>query len=477
LTDWFLGPPSSAGVRVSEGTAQTIAAVHNAVTVIASTVATTPVLLYERRGNARERATEHSLFRVLHTAPNPEMSPATFYETLTAHALLWGNAYAEVEENARGQVVALWPLLPDRTHVERVNGRKVIVTVLPDGTNSGLPARRVLHVPGPSFDGLMGRRPIGLAQESLGLTKATEAFGAGWFGKGARPAGVLMHPGNLQKKAKENLRKGWEEMHGGLTNAHRVALLEEGVKWQSIGVPPEDSQFLQTRKLQITEVARWFNLPPHKIKDLERATFSNIEAQEIEFMQDSMLPWFRRWEQAINMTLLTVPEQSRYFAEFLVEARLRADAAARATLYNALFMVGGISPNEIAARENLPPVEGGDRRFVPLNMVPVEDAAAPPPPAPPAPPPPAPKARPGPVSIGAICTSMPPPEMPVKALRAGTGGTVVARATIKGGKVVEVEILRANPRRLFDDAVREAMLQYTCNGDHIADQEFVFKVD
>lgn len=377
MLDAFGAGRTRAGAQISEESAHTISAFYCGVRVLTDGLAQTPLILYRRRSDGgKDRATEHPLYPVLHDRTNDLMSAFTFRETMQGHAVVWGNAYAEIEQAGDGSVKALWPLLPDRTQAGIVNGRKVVRTILSNGQQVTLPGSRVLHIPGFGFDGITGRSLIHLARESLGLTKATEEFGAGFFGSGTKMAGVLSHPGTLTKKAKENLRESWTDMHSGLDNAHRIAILEEGLKWTQIGVPPEDAQFLQTRQHQVTEVARWLRVQPHKIMDLQRATFSNIEQQNIEHLQDTMLPWFVKWEQEISWALLTPKERQTFVAAFLLAGFLRGDSAARGSFYTQLFQIGSMSPNEILAAEDRNPVEGGDQRFVPLNMIPLSMAAS-----------------------------------------------------------------------------------------------------
>ena len=376
LVEWATGGKTVAGARVSEQTALQLSAFYCGVRVLTDALAQTPLILYRRRAaGGKERATDHPVYDLLHTRPNPLMSAFVFRETMQGHMVVWGNAFAEIEEAGDGRAVALWPLLPDRTHIEVVDGQKFVITTLPGGQQVPLPAKRVLHLPGFGFDGLQGRSLVWLARQSLGLTKATEQFGASFFGSGSKLAGILSHPNTLTEAAKENMRRSWNDLHEGLSAAHRIAILEEGLKWQQIGVPPEDAQFLQTRKLQITEIARWLKIPPHKIMDLEKATFSNIEEQNIQFVQDSMLPWFVRWEQDLSWALLSSTERKTLFVEFLVDGLLRGDTKARGEFYTKMFNVGAFSPNEILEKENQNPVEGGDQHFVPLNMVPLAQAA------------------------------------------------------------------------------------------------------
>ncbi len=241
---------------------------------------------------------------------------------------------------------------------------------LPQGGQAVLRKEQVLHVAGPGWDGLVGKSVIALARESIGLGMAAEQFGASFFGNGAHMAGVLEHPGNLTEEAAERLRKQWRELYSGLSNAHRIAVLEEGMKYQRIGIPPEDAQFLQTREFQVEEVARWFNLPPHMLKDLRRSTFSNIEHQALEFVKYSLLPWLRRFEQAIKARLLAGEDEQDLYAEFSIEGLLRGDIESRYRAYATARQWGWFSANDVRRMENMDPIEGGDVYLVPMNMVP-----------------------------------------------------------------------------------------------------------
>lgn len=367
------GPPKArAGVRVSQATAMTYSAVHNAVTIYAQTIASLPLQLYRsRRDGGKERATDYPLYRVLHDRPNPLLDSYRFRELMMVYLLLWGNSYSEIVER-NGFEEELWPIPPWRvTPKLTASGRNIEYHVTrPDGQAVILPRSRVFHVAGMGFDGLKGRSVISLARESLGLGMAAEAFGAQFFGSGANMAGVLEHPNTLSDQAHERLRTHWRDLYSGLDNAHRVAILEEGMKFNRIGIPPEDAQFLQTREFQVEEVARWFNLPPHMLKDLRRSTFSNIEHQALEFVKYSLLPWLRRIESAIKHQLLSGRDEQVLFAEFVVEGLLRGDTESRYRAYATARQWGWMSANDIRRLENMDPIDGGDVYLQPLNMVP-----------------------------------------------------------------------------------------------------------
>lgn len=390
LAEVLGGGRTYAGVHVNHTTALTNSAVFNAIRIYAETIGSLPLILYRRlEPRGKERARDHYLYRLLHDAPNPEMTAMQFRETLQGHLVTWGNAYAyKVFDNA-GRIVELWPLRPDRVTVSRANepvrtafgmaapGDVIYEVTLPNGERRVLSRAEVWHIPGLGFDGLVGYSPITLARQSIGLALATEEFGARWFGDGGRPAGVLKHPNQLSDQARERIRADWERLHSGLERSHRIAILEEGVEWQQIGIPPEDSQFLQTRKFQVTEIARWFNLPPHILKDLDRSTNNNIEQQSIELVVYSFRPWFVRWEQSIKLHLLPQSEWDTHFAEFLVEGLLRGDIESRYRAYAMARQWGWMSANDVRELENMNPLPGnaGDIYLVPMNMMSAEMVA------------------------------------------------------------------------------------------------------
>jgi len=375
-----MGRPSYTGVAVNERTALNNVAVFACVRLLSETLASIPLPLYRRlTKRSKRRAFEHPLYSLLHNSPNPEMTSFNFREALMAHLVLWGNAYAEIDwDMPTGRPRALWPFRPDKMSIKRDNGKLFYHYRLPDGAEVTLPSYRMLHIPGLGFDGVVGYSPIHMAREAIGLSLATEEFGARFFGNGAKPGGVLEHPGKLGESAQENLRKSWNEMHKGLSNQHRIAILEEGMKYQQVGIPPDDAQFLETRKFQRAEIASFFHIPPHMIGDLEHATFSNIEHQGIEFVVYTMRPWFVRWEQMISKKLLGPNERTEYFAEFLVEGLLRGDVESRYKAYATGRQWGWLSANDIRELENMDPLPGdqGNIYYVPMNMLPAGGVAS-----------------------------------------------------------------------------------------------------
>lgn len=372
LSSFFDVPSSHSGVPVTADNALEVSAVWAAVRVISGTMATLPLPTYRYTDSGREHARSHPLYRLLHTRPNPETTAFNFRETMQAHLLLYGNAFAEIERNGAGLPVALWPIHPALVRVERRAGKRFYIVAA--GTEEVvLSADAMLHVQGFSLDGSLGLFPVHIARHSIGLAKAVEAFGASFFAHGTAPSGVLEHPAALGPESAARLKENWARTQSGLSNAQRVVVLEEGMKWNPMGVPPEHAQFLESRKFSVSEVARVFGIPPHLIGDLERATFSNIEAQGIEFVKFCIEPWARRWEQTLNTALFS---DDTHYAEFNLEGLLRGDSASRAAFYSTLFSLGAISPNEIRQRENMNAVPGGDQRFVPMNLQSLESVPA-----------------------------------------------------------------------------------------------------
>ena len=367
----FIGGATDTGIDVNEWTALNNSVVFACVRILSETLATVPCHLYERKERGKERAYSHALYRVLHDQANPEMSAFTMFETMQGHLGTWGNAYAEQQRNRAGDVVAIWPLRPDLTYADRVRNKLVYRTVI-GGKGYVLPQDKVLHIGGLGFDGIVGYSPISMARQTIGLSAGAEKYGAKFFGNNARPGGFLKHPGKLSPEAQKRLVASWEDRHSGLDNVNRLAVLEEGMEFQTVGVPPQDAQMLQTRKFQVAEIARWYRMPLHKIQEMESATFSNIEQQSIEFVVDTMLPWIRRWESAIRTQLLTPAERERYYAEFLMEGLLRGDTAARYQAYSVARQWGWMSANDVREAENMNPLpdEEGDIYLVPMNMVP-----------------------------------------------------------------------------------------------------------
>lgn len=371
---FFFGSTSS-GKTVNERTAMQTTAVYACVRILAETIASLPLHTYKYTASGKEKAAAHQLYYLLHDEPNPEMTSFVFRETMMSHLLLWGNAYAQIIRDGRGKVLALYPLLPDRMTVDRTTGGQLYYEYRKDTGYVILRPEDVLHIPGLGFDGLIGYSPIAMAKNAIGMAIATEEYGAKFFANGASPGGVLEHPGVVKDPAR--IRESWNAVYQGSGNAHRVAVLEEGMKFQPIGIPPEQAQFLETRKFQINEIARIFRIPPHMIGDLEKSSFSNIEQQSLEFVKYTLDPWVVRWEQAMQRSLLSPAEKKDYFIKFNVDGLLRGDYQSRMNGYAVGRQNGWMSANDIRELENqnrIPEELGGDLYLINGNMTKLADA-------------------------------------------------------------------------------------------------------
>ena len=375
---FFLGG-SASGKNVNERSAMQMTAVYACVRVLSEAVAGLPLHLYRyTEKGSKEKAIDQPLYFVLHDEPNPEMTSFAFRETLMTHLLLWGNAYAQIIRNGKGEVVALYPLMPNRMTVDRDEKGQLYYeyqtsTDEARTTKGGTVRLRpsdVLHVPGLGFDGLVGYSPIAMAKNAIGLAIAAEEYGSKFYANGAAPSGVLEHPGILKDPSK--VRDSWNETFGGSGNAHKIAVLEEGMKYTPISINPSEAQFLETRKFQIDEIARIFRVPPHMIGDLERSTFSNIEQQSLEFVKYTLEPWLVRWEQAMARALISPKDKSKYFIKFNVDGLLRGSYQERMQGYSVGIQNGFMCPNDVRSLENLdliPEELGGNSYMVNGNMI------------------------------------------------------------------------------------------------------------
>lgn len=381
----FMMGRSAAGQAVTPRTAMQSTAVYACVRILSESIASLPLHVYSYMDDgSKKMEPDHPLYALLHDEPNPEMTSFVFRETLMSHLLLWGNAYAQIIRDGRGRVIALYPLLPHLMEVDRGKDGQIYYTYQKSldgrlGDNGGavtLRKEQVFHIPGLGFDGLIGYSPIAMAKNAIGMALATEDYGANFFNNNANPGGVLEHPGVI--KDPDRLRESWQAQFSGM-NAHKIAVLEEGLKFHQISIPPEQAQFLETRKFQIDEIARIFRVPPHMVGDLDKSSFSNIEQQSLEFVKYTLDPWVIRWEQAIHQSLLLPSEKKRYFSKFNVDGLLRGDYASRMTGYSTARQNGWMSANDIREMENMnkiPAEEGGDLYLVNGNMTKLADAGA-----------------------------------------------------------------------------------------------------
>lgn len=385
----FLWGGSTSGKVVNEKTAMQMTAVYSCVRILSEAIAGLPLFVYKYGDDgSKDKYLDHPLWRVLHDEPNPEMTSFVFRETMMNHLLLMGNAYAQIIRNARGDVVALYPLMPDRMTVDRDSQGRLYYRYRKSSDDAPevsknkphdiiLAPSDVLHILGLGFDGLVGYSPIAMAKNAVGLAIAAEEYGAKFFANGAAPGGVLEHPGTL--KDPERIRESWQSTFGGSANSNKIAVLEEGLKYTPIAISPEQAQFLETRKFQINEIARIFRVPPHMLADLEKSSFSNIEQQSLEFVKYTLDPWVIRWEQAMNKSLLLDSEKRSVFTKFNVDGLLRGDYASRMTGYATARQNGWMSANDIRELENLdriPADLGGDLYLINGAMTKLQDAGA-----------------------------------------------------------------------------------------------------
>lgn len=381
----FLFGRTTSGKPVNERTAMQTTAVYACVRILAEAVASLPLHVYEYQDDGGKKLVhDHPLYYLLHDEPNPEMTSFVFRETLMSHLLIWGNAYAQIIRDGAGRVLGLYPLLPDKMDVQR-DDRGNIYYVYSRNSDENpmfkeygdirLKAEDVLHIPGLGFDGLIGYSPISMAKNAVGMTLACEEYGASFFANGANPGGVLEHPGVLKDPSK--VRESWNSVYRGVNNAHKIAVLEEGMKYQQIGIPPEEAQFLETRKFQINEIARLYRIPPHMVGDLDKSSFSNIEQQSLEFVKYTLDPWVIRWEQSLQRSLLLPGEKGKYFIKLNVDGLLRGDYQSRMNGYAVGRQNGWFSANDIREMENMNPIpdeQGGNLYLINGAMTKLEDA-------------------------------------------------------------------------------------------------------
>ena len=385
----FLWGGSTSGKVVNEKTAMQMTAVYSCVRILSEAIAGLPLFVYKYGDDgSKEKCLEHPLWRVLHDEPNPEMTSFVFRETMMNHLLLTGNAYAQIIRNARGEVIALYPLMPDRMTVDRDSQGRLYYRYRKNSDDAPEVGKNkqsdiifapsdILHVLGLGYDGLVGYSPIAMAKNAVGLAIAAEEYGAKFFANGAAPSGVLEHPGTI--KDPERIRESWQSTFGGSANSNKIAVLEEGLKYTPIAISPEQAQFLETRKFQIEEICRIFRVPPHLVASLDRATFSNIEHQSISFVDNTIVPWVSRFEQSMQRALFSEAEKRTFFVKFNLNGRLRGDAAARAAFYQTMRQNGIMSANDIRELEemNLIPDElGGNKLLVNGNFVDMAHAGA-----------------------------------------------------------------------------------------------------
>lgn len=368
---------TGSGAGVTDESAMKVSAVYRATKIIAESVATLPLVIYERTASGKDRAMNHPLYDVLHTQPNDYMDAVEFREYCQTSLLHHGNAYALRLGGPRGSTDQLRPLDPNRMTVRRMSNNTTIYryTVPQTGGYVDYSEDEIFHVRnGIGPDGLTGVSIIRKAAESIGIGIMTEQYAARVFSQRGELGGVLEYPAELSPRARENLRDAWQQSHAGPENWHRIAVLEEGMTFRPITMNPEDAQLLASRQYTVTDIARWFGVQPHLLMDLSRSTNNNIEHQGIEFVSYTLRPWLVRWEQAINRQLISA--NRRFFAEHIVEGLLRGDSLTRNRAYSMALNAGWMTPNEVRERENMNRLDGLDSPRFPLNTAPAGSDAA-----------------------------------------------------------------------------------------------------
>jgi len=365
---------SKTGVNVTEDTAMKFGAVYACVRIIAETIASLPLNVYRRVGEGKEKAPDHPLFDKLHNKPNEDMSSFNWRETIMYYLLLRGNSYNQILRKRGGDLDQLYPLAYDDMKV-KIKGGKLLY----EYKDEEMPREKVFHIVGLSSNGVLGKSPIALARETIGLGIALEEFGSRFFANSTNVGGVAQHPGKLSDEAYENLKKSLSEEYQGLGKSHKLMILEEGMTYTRISIPPNDAQFLESRKFQLEEIARIFRVPLHLLQNLDRATFNNIEHLGISFVIYTLLPWLRRIEQAININLFSEQERKEYFAEHVVDGLLRGDFKTRWEGYAIARQNGILNADEIRSLENMNPLEGeqGKTYTIQLNMQDLKDVGKP----------------------------------------------------------------------------------------------------
>lgn len=367
------GSPTKAGMAVSEDSALALPTVYACIRVLAESVASLPLVLYRKQGRDKMPAVDHPLYFLLHDQPNGVHTSFIWREIVQAHLAGWGNHFSLVNRRGR-RVESLVPVHPLQIQVEMQGGEKRFRYTTNDGAGQKiLGPDDVLHIQGISYDGIKGWSPIRLHREAIGWGLATQQFSSTFFGNGARVSGVLEHPGAVQDP--EKVRKEWEALYSG-DQQNRLAILQQGMKYQNISVSPDDAQFVQTRGLQVAEICRIFNVPPVLVQDFSRATWSNAEHADLAFVKHTLLPWLTRIETALDMSLLTDAERREYFFRFKVQGMLRGDNAGRAAFYHSGITDGWMTRNEARALEDLDPLAGLDEPLTPVAAAQVVDAPA-----------------------------------------------------------------------------------------------------
>jgi HK97 family phage portal protein len=376
---WFVnlfGSEAASGEQVTVESSLTVSTVYRCVNILANSVGMLPFQTFKKTSKGRERDSNHKVSYLISNRPNPYQNPFIFKHLIETHRNLWGNAYINIDWGWDGRPEALWLLNPSVTEakVDIPTNTLWYKTTLPNGKQVILPDSDIIHVKTLSTDGLHGKPPIQLARESIGSTQAGQKFKGRFYKNGASPSGLLKVPGKINEDAKEVVRTEWEKANTGLSNAQRIAILDAGLEYQSIGMPLKDAQFVEGMKFDKAEVANFFNVPLHMVNELANSTYSNMEQQYMDFIQNTLGPIVVQYEQEFSYKLFSLPEQKRYYLKYNLEALLRGDSTARANFYSMLLDKGVFSINEVRELEEKDAIEGGDQHRVDLNHVSLEIA-------------------------------------------------------------------------------------------------------
>ena len=372
--DWVTGgtgAETSSGLKVNAQSALKYTPFWAAVRIISSTVAELPFKVYSRRKDGGKDSEQgHRVHQLLDNRPNEYMDALTFRETRQAQVLTYGNSYAEIQRDGGGRPVALWPILPNMVTRKIKDGVPYYQVRTKTGQQFDLLDYNVLHIKGLGFDGYTGYNVVAYHKEAIGYGVAVKQYGARFFSNDGSPGGVLEHPKSLSDEAYKHLQETWAANHTGLTQAHRMAILEEGMKWKQQGVDPKQAQSLEVQKYTVDDCSRIFQIPPHMLGSMDRATFNNIEEQNMKFISMTMLYWFKKWEEECNYKLFMPSERSKMFCEILVDALLRGNIKARYEAYNIGRNGGWLNVDEIREKENMNPLPDGKGQIYlqPLNM-------------------------------------------------------------------------------------------------------------
>jgi len=373
LVDLFGGGvTTSSGEQITAVNSLEIATVYACVNIKSNAIAKLPMQVFKTTPTGRERDREHQAAKLLEVRPNPFTTPFTFKHTISVHQNLWGTAYVYMENDPRsGKVIALWLLPPDATqpYKDLETGLYTYITTL-NNTTMRLQESEVIRLPYLSLDGVRGKSPIQVARETLGVMRASNKFIGGFYRNGTSTKGIIETPTALGAIAKDALRSEWQKANGGVDNAGGVAIVDGGMKYQSISMPLADAEFIATGKFNVAEIAKIFNVPLHKLAELDRATFSNIESQSMDFIQDSTEPSLILWEQEFSYKLFCTPRDAGRYVKFNRNSALRGDSASRALYYKEVTGLGAYSINEVRELEEMEDIgPEGDQHRVDLNHI------------------------------------------------------------------------------------------------------------